>query len=148
MISAAATARLAEQDLRLRHTRQRRLCQALETIADSLPDAVRPCMLAQARALIADYLALIAHVDEDRQTGRPVIDTGDFDGLARERRKDVFIAEEVAEALTAWSAGASRLAPDAMGYLLRNLFDRLRQQMALEASYLDLLRTEPTDRVH
>ncbi|NBC21784.1 MAG: hypothetical protein GVY06_12195, partial [Alphaproteobacteria bacterium] len=70
------------------------------------------------------------------------------DDLLEERRKDIFLAEEVAEALSAWSRGEGRLTPDAMGYLLRSLFDRLRQQMALETDFLSRLSQGPRRRLH
>ncbi len=137
-----------DPDLQERHARQRRLCVALESIADGLPDAVKPCMLATARALIADYLQLVEQVDM-RAEGCGQVLSGQLAGqMLEERRKDVFIAEEVADALSAWSRGEDRLAPDALGYLLRNLFDRLRQQMALEAGFLARLSPDHPFGLH
>lgn len=140
--------RWSDEELRARHARQQRLCAALESIADALPHAVKPCMVAHARALIADYMNFVATM------GWPAGDRAEsaadniVDDLFEERRKDVFLAEEVAEALSAWSCGEGRLTPDAMGYLLRSLFDRLRQQMALETDFLSRLSQGPRRRLH
>lgn len=140
--------RWPDAELRARHAHQQRLCAALENIADALPDAVKPCMVAHARALIADYLSIVPAV------GWPAGDRAEneadnnADDLLEERRKDIFLAEEVAEALSAWSCGEGRLTPDAMGYLLRSLFDRLRQQMALETDFLSRLSQGPRRRLH
>jgi hypothetical protein len=136
------------EEIRARHARQQRLCVALESIADALPDAVKPCMLARARALIADYLELVEQVDLRAESSDPVRARLVVDDLLEERRKDIFIAEEVAEALSAWSRGEGRMTPDAMGYLLRGLFDRLRQQMALESSFLARLTDNNRKGLH
>lgn len=139
---------LSGEEVRARHAQQQRLCMALETIADALPDRVEPCMLARARALISDYLQCERSIDllagdDVRARARLMVDD-----LIEERRKDIFLAEEVADALSAWSCGEAKMTPDAMGYLLRGLFDRLRQQMALEANYLAQLAPNRRKSLH
>lgn len=138
----------SREEVRARHAQQQRLCVALETVADALPDAVKPCMLARARALIADYLKRVAPDDLLIDRHGPARARLIMDDLIDERRKDIFIAEEVAEALSAWSCGEANMTPDAMGYLLRGLFDRLRQQMALEANYLVQLAPDKLKSLH
>ena len=120
------------------------LCDVLEAIADSLshPDA-RQCM-ATADAL-EPLVGLTHALEEDvlfpilGASSRPELNQT-VSRLRREHLSDTGTAGEVTEALREVASGNSALSPDAVGYLLRSLFDSMRRHVysALELIQLFL----------
>lgn len=125
------------------HARLLRLCDALESIADSLPERVdvRQC-LQTARSLgpaVRD-----AHRFEEEvfyPLARAVIGPRPRfeDNLTRlqdEHREDESFADEAAEALMDWGLCGGPRGSDMTGYMLRGLFETLRRHIAFEREYL------------
>jgi len=115
-----------------RHTAPHRveaaLCEALEAIADALPEPVSPCLLARTRTLLDGFLDEAARQESGATSGL----AGLSEGLLAEARKDAYLAEEVADALASHARGEENPAPEALGYLLRHLFDRLAHRRIIE----------------
>jgi hypothetical protein len=135
---------MSASTLRAQYDRQIVLCDQLEEIADSLPDRVNH---AQCRA-VADTLLLVLHevqAVEDREILAHMSDAGGrrYADLVEKFRlqqvADLCLAEEVQQELLLLAEGRSRLAPEAMGYMLRGFFDGLRRNMAHSVEVLTLL---------
>jgi len=129
---------------------QRALCDALETIADSLPDKVdRQACLHAARTLPG--LVGKAHRVEEESlfTALETQPVRDFDvrrTLARLRLEhvgDACFAEELAEVLFAYGAGQAQQEPEATGYMLRAFFEALRRHIAIEEELAAILEHAP-----
>jgi hypothetical protein len=118
---------------------QRRLCDALEQIADSLPDAVdRKVCLHAARVL--PTLMTRAHRYEEEMLfvalDRPGLTSFDLrPTLARlklEHAGDECFAEELSEVLFSYAEGRPTHSAEATGYMLRGFFEALRRHIAIE----------------
>jgi Hemerythrin HHE cation binding domain len=115
------------------------LCTVLEQIADSLPDKFdqQVCMHA-ARALVP--LMDRAHRLEEEvlfpaltQSGSVLIDLKAMvEQLKFDHLGDEFFAEELAETLASYGAGAPLHDAEATGYMLRGFFVNIRRHTALE----------------
>lgn len=123
---------IAESRLASAHQDIGTLCDALEAVADALPGKVKLCALARARGLLVRFIARVQAEPGGDTEHCGVVAPSEFGGLFRERRKDRLLAEEVLEELDAYVSGEGRLNADAMGYLLRNFFDRMHHRVALE----------------
>jgi hemerythrin-like domain-containing protein len=116
-----------------------RLCADLEKVADGLPDNVD---LSACSVLAQDLRTILADVfrgEEDRLFPfllRRFPEMPDlapaFERLKAEHHADLCYAEEVEEALTAFAAGRPSLSTDAIGYMLRGLFEGQRRHIAAE----------------
>lgn len=114
--------------------RQVALCDLLESIADSLPDQIdRQQCLEVARAVVITTIRL--HEVEDRHLFSQLLARGDtgrellIEELRLERSADEYRAEEVQEELRLLGKGQSKLAPEALGYMLRGFFDSSRRHV-------------------
>jgi hypothetical protein len=113
--------------------RQLILCDQLEEIADSLPDRVdRQLCLEVARSVVLSTKHF--HDVEDRLVFQQLLDADSSRGawieeLRLERIADEYKAEEVQQELRAFAQGQSKLAPEAIGYLLRGFFDGSRRHV-------------------
>lgn len=127
---------------------QRKLCDALESIADSLPDNVdrQTCMHA-ARAL--PPLIDRAHRFEENvlfiaieEMSPVLLDLRPT--LARlklEHVGDEYSAEELSEVLMSYGEGTPMHTAEATGYLLRGFFEALRRHIAIEEELTSILTT-------
>lgn len=120
------------------------LCDELEAIADSLPEALdRDTCLLAARAVLnvlarthefeegVLYPALSAAASARRL---PPLGAETLEQLRFEHVADSCFAEEVYDALMAMGRGLSTLPPAAAGYMLRGFFAGLRRHVAFERS--------------
>jgi len=143
-----ATIRLAHGEnpiaaLRKAHKEQLLLCDRLEEIADSLPDAVnrQKCIYA-ARALgpmirgvhrfEEDVVfPLIADRLKDDEKIGPTLNR-----LRFEHCEDECFAEELTEALHDLGSGSPEINIEAIGYMLRGFFEAMRRHIAFESELL------------
>lgn len=145
--------------LKTAHRNQLALCDCLETIADSLPDAIdRAKCVGTARALgplIAGTHALEENVlfpalANIRRAGIDM--TATIERMKFEHLEDACFAEELHDALMAYGSGEDTPNPEAFGYMLRGFFDSLRRHVAFEteiilplAGYSSVSRIAPKD---
>lgn len=118
------------------------LCEALETIADRLPQHdARLCLMT------ADALEpLVEHTHELEEaalfpllvaSSRPELNQT-VARLRQEHLADSATAGEVSDALHGLVAGRSALSADAVGYLLRAFFDGMRRHVHSELELIQL----------
>jgi hypothetical protein len=114
-------------------------CDALEAIADGLPDRVAPMHACENDLLMP--LLVDAHRSELRRIA------GD---LEQAHLVDDESLAEVDEVLTALAAGQPILSTDATGYLLRAFFEGLRRHIGRERDLLVLIEDwpQPGRRLH
>ncbi|ODT77574.1 MAG: hypothetical protein ABS76_27835 [Pelagibacterium sp. SCN 64-44] len=120
------------------------LCDDLETVADSLPSAVRPhdCKVLAARL---DQLLVETHHEEERMLMPLLMTDGRAElrqlanRLRREHEVDAVTLQEVLEALAMLAGARPMTSPDATGYLLRAFFESLRRHIYTEQDIIALL---------
>tara|TARA_R110000868_G_scaffold6485_4_gene36713 strand:+ start:1269 stop:1712 length:444 start_codon:yes stop_codon:yes gene_type:complete len=124
------------------------LCDALETVADNLPHEIN----ARVCRSLADALEpLVARThQQEEETLFPLLAASQNPQLSRtlarlreEHLADHSTAAEVSEALHDLSAGASKLSPDAVGYLLRSFFESMRRHVLSEQELLAMVDPPP-----
>jgi hemerythrin-like domain-containing protein len=121
------------------HAVQVQMCDAMERIADGLPDEVDRRLCAQVAACLAFDLPLHHHDEEAalfpllRQRAHPE-DGLDriLERLAAEHSSDNDFASEIAEALESLGQGARPPNPEMLGYMLRGFFERYRRHVHWE----------------
>ena len=118
------------------------LCDALEAIADRLPQHDARLCLVTADAL--EPLVEQTHAVEEAvlfpilaASSRPELDQT-MARLRREHLADSATAGEVCDALHGLVAGRSALSADAVGYLLRACFDSMRRHVQSELELIGL----------
>ncbi len=125
--------------LELAHRRQAGLCDALETIADALPDKVDRALCAS----VAGQLAVqIPRHHRDEEDGLfPLLEAraraGDnlkahLSVLRLEHATDEAYAEELKDVLVALAKGEPPGNPDMIGYMLRGFFENYRRHLNWE----------------
>lgn len=119
------------------------LCDALETVADSLPHAINPRICRTLAGAIEPLMARIHQLEEDALF--PLMaasQTPDLsNALTRLRAQhiaDGSAAAEVSEGLHALAAQTPQLSPDATGYLLRSFFEGMRRHIPAAREFLAL----------
>lgn len=125
------------------HREQLLLCDALEEIADSLPDRVnrQKCIYAAKmlgplihglhryeEQVLFPYLA--ARAAGDGALGRTL------DRLKFEHCEDECYAEELVDTLLALGSGTTVVNAEAAGYMLRGFFESIRRHIAFEREHL------------
>ena len=121
------------------HAVQAQLCDAMERIADGLPDEVDRSLCAQIASCLQFDLPLHHH---DEEMGLfPLLRTRALpedglepilDRLAAEHESDNDFASEIAEALEALGQGGRPSNPEMLGYMLRGFFERYRRHVQWE----------------
>jgi hemerythrin-like domain-containing protein len=135
------------------HGMQMQLCDALERIADGLPDDVDRRLCAQAASSLTYDLPLHHH---DEETGLfPLLrkralaeDQVDeiLSRLAAEHVTDTDFAGEIVESLEILGRGEKVRNPDMVGYMLRGFFERYRRHVHWENTLvIPLARLRLTD---
>lgn len=128
------------------------VCDALEAVADSLPNNVdrQQCLLLS-RAL--GPLLFRTQELEEKQVFPALLRlerlelTGTIDRLRLEHQVDLCYAEEVQEMLKSYGEGRQEIAPDAAGFMLRGFFESMRRHIAFERELLaPLLELASTPR--
>lgn len=118
------------------HKAQRALADLLESVADSLPDAVNQASAALAASLLRDSVvrrstleeaALFPLIEAQMPAGSPVRRAV---GLARREQRDCAgRAIELAEELDLLASRGRARNADALGFMLRAFFDGLRRHL-------------------
>jgi hemerythrin-like domain-containing protein len=137
------------------HMVQVQLCDAMEKIADGLPDDVDRRLCAQVASCLQYDLPLHHH---DEETGLfPLLRTrarpedgieSILDRLAGEHVSDTDFAGEIAESLDLLGRGDKISNPEMVGYMLRGFFERYRRHVHWENTLvmpLARLRLTPAD---
>lgn len=121
------------------HAVQEQLCDALERIADGLPDEVDRRLCAQAASTLIYELPLHHHDEEEglfpllRKRAEPPDQIESIlDRLASEHMTDTDFASEIAESLELMARGDRVPNPDMVGYMLRGFFERYRRHVHWE----------------
>lgn len=137
------------------HAFQADMCDALERIADSLPDEVDRRLCAQLASCLEFDLPL-HHRDEEaclfpilRSRALPEDGLEDIlERLASEHQSDNDFASEISEALERLAQGGRPDNPEMLGYMLRGFFERYRRHVQWENALimpLARLRLGPAD---
>lgn len=123
------------------HLEKLRLCEALETIADTLPKVDRLKCLSTANAIVP----LLRNIHQYEETvifpAYEAALTGDAN-LASTRRlraehvEDECFAGEVTEVLLAIGHGETVENAEAVGFMLRGFFESLRRHIAFEREHV------------
>ncbi len=118
---------------------QRALCDALERIADSLPDAVEPKACLQAARILPALMVRTHRYEEevlfvalDRPGLTPFSLRPTLKRLKTEHAGDECFAEELSEVLLSYAEGRPTHSAEATGYMLRGFFEALRRHIAIE----------------
>ncbi|MBB4186463.1 iron-sulfur cluster repair protein YtfE (RIC family) [Sinorhizobium terangae] len=114
------------------------LCDRLEAIADTLPNAIDVTRYDEIANTLVPTLGNLHELEEQvlfrqlrsQPDGRNV--TTLIERLRKEHEHDEKAAAEVADALRELLHGRCRLSWDAIGYMLRVLFENLRRHVATE----------------
>ncbi|MDQ0330952.1 hypothetical protein QFZ88_003279 [Mesorhizobium sp. YL-MeA3-2017] len=118
------------------------LCAALETIADTLPDAVCRLECLRIASILVPMLRDAHNYEGDvifpafaSATGRSDTDPT-LHRLRVEHVEDESFADEVTEVLLAVGHGKPIENPEAFGFMLRGLFETLRRHIAFEREHV------------
>lgn len=119
-----------------------RICDALEAIADTLPNPDRRCC----RQLAIELDETIEEVNlcEERYLLPAVAKQAGADIVTRlrqEHAEDCLAATEIVRALVAISRGGRKRSYDAIGYMLRAYFLAVRRHIAFEQALLASVRS-------
>lgn len=122
------------------HENKLALCEALEAIADALPDAVCRAECLRIASLLVPLLRQ-AHAYEDNVIfpafAAAAVDAGPtIQRLRVEHVEDESFADEVTEILLAVGHGEPIANAEAMGFMLRGLFETLRRHVAFEREHV------------
>ena len=137
------------------HAVQDQMCDALERIADGLPDEVDRRLCAQVASCLQFDLPVHHHDEEEalfpllRKRARPEDGLDKIlERLAAEHSSDNDFAAEIAEALEKLGQGGRPANPEMLGYMLRGFFERYRRHVHWENTLvmpLARLRLTPED---
>ncbi len=122
-----------------RHAAKLEICDTLEAIADSLPAGVDRHRCLVMAALLLPTLRE-AHAYEE-QTIFPVFArredrAGSVRRLCAEHVEDESLAEELTETLLHVGHGGEIANPEALGFMLRALFEAMRRHIAFEREHV------------
>lgn len=121
------------------HAVQVQMCDAMERIADGLPDEVDRRLCAQVASCLQYDLPLHHHDEEEglfpllRASAKPEDGVDQIlERLAAEHSSDNDFASEIAEALETLGQGGRPANPEMLGYMLRGFFERYRRHVHWE----------------
>ena len=121
------------------HAVQVQMCDAMERIADGLPDEVDRRLCAQVASCLQFDLPLHHHDEEEglfpllRARAKPEDGLDKIlERLASEHDSDNDFASEIAEALETLGQGGRPANPEMLGYMLRGFFERYRRHIHWE----------------
>jgi hemerythrin-like domain-containing protein len=125
------------------HERKLEMCALLEDIADSLLERVDALKCLAAASALAPLLRNVHAFEENAVF--PVFEarstacgrhTGSTQRLKAEHMEDEAFAEELTETLMAIGHGAPISNPEALGFMLRGLFETIRRHVAFEREHI------------
>lgn len=121
------------------HAVQVQMCDAMERIADGLPDEVDRRLCAQVASCLQFDLPLHHHDEEEalfpllQKRAKPEDGLDQIlERLAAEHSSDNDFASEIAEALETLGQGGRPANPEMLGYMLRGFFERYRRHVHWE----------------
>jgi len=121
------------------HAEQVEMCDAMERIADGLPDEVDRRLCAQVASCLQYDLPLHHHDEEEglfpllRARAKPEDGVDQIlERLTSEHSSDNDFASEIAEALETLGQGGRPANPEMLGYMLRGFFERYRRHVHWE----------------
>lgn len=125
---------------------QRSMCDALEQIADSLPDAVDRKVCLHAARILPTLMERAHRYEEEvlfEALDRPGLTPFDphptLERLRMEHAGDECFAEELSEVLFSYAEGRPTHSAEATGYMLRGFFEALRRHIAIEQELSSVL---------
>jgi hemerythrin-like domain-containing protein len=125
------------------HAQHAALCDTLEAIADSLPEAVDPELCASVLDLLKNDLPL--HHKDEEEGLFPLLQqvspsdknvSRHLEQLSWEHSTDESLAHEIADALEKLAEGKSSENPNMLGYMLRAFFEGYRRHLHWENTVL------------
>lgn len=129
-------------ELKFHLEKQDAVCNALEEIADTLPDDIDPQRCLQLAMSLVPLIHAAHRFEEDILFDRLKESGGNddqlehiFERLHGEHYEDESFAEEVTECLREIASGA-KLNFEKAGYLMRGFFEGLRRHIAFERDHL------------
>lgn len=121
------------------HEVQLRLCDALEQIANDLPESVNPTMVYTARELLDHAFHCHMRFEDEQLFPRLRYRGADSEGLSdiiaqlsHEHDRDECFGTEIAEEFAGLAKTGTCRNPDMLGYMLRGFFECQRRHIALE----------------
>jgi len=128
---------------------QRKMCDALEQIADSLPDAIDRKVCLHAARVLPTLMTRAHRYEEDalfaaleRPGLTPFNPHPTLNRLKLEHTGDECFAEELSEVLLSYAEGRPTHSAEATGYMLRGFFEALRRHIATEEELSTVLSDE------
>ncbi len=122
---------------------QTMLCDALESVADRLPDKVAHGECLHLRRAIPPILTAVHRLEEEvilpwiRQPWRTPAGLPEILNQIRyEQLEEECYAEELCEALRAYGTGLCKPSPETLGYILRGYFDCARRRIRFDCTVL------------
>ncbi|WP_428424749.1 hemerythrin domain-containing protein [Pararhizobium sp.] len=119
------------------------LCDALESVADRLPDKVAHGECLHLRRAIPPILAAVHRQEEEAilpwmaqrwQTPSGLAEI--LDHIRYEQLEEECYAEELCDALRAYGTGLVKPSPETLGYILRGYFDCARRRIRFDCTVL------------
>lgn len=126
-------------DIQRVHDEKLKLCDALETIADDLPARVDRLQCLTVASTLVPLLRECQRFEEENVFPAFANSGGSEAVVARlvsEHVEDSFAAEDISEALLAHGHGQPIENPEALGYMLRAMFEALRRHVAFEQDHV------------
>lgn len=125
------------------HKDQLVLCDALESLADRLPDNVAHGECLHLRRAIPPILTAVHRLEEEiilpfitkrgrMPLGLPAI----LEQIRYEQIEEECYAEELCDALRAYGTGLVKPSPETLGYMLRTYFDCSRRRIRFDCTVL------------
>lgn len=125
------------------HAEKLRICETLEAIADALPRAVDPIACLRVANALLPTLRRIHRYEEDvvfpayeAARGGSASGEGSIRRLRAEHVEDECFADEVTEILMGLGHGKPVENAEAVGFMLRGLFETMRRHIAFEAEHI------------
>lgn len=124
------------------HFEKLRLCEALEEIADSLPGQVDRLKCLGIANTLVPLLREVHRYEEEmvfpayRAAAGCDVETSTLQRLRAEHIEDECFADEVTEALLAVGHGKAVSNAEALGFMLRGLFETMRRHIAFEREHI------------
>ena len=119
------------------------LCNALESVADRLPDKVAHGECLHLRRAIPPILTAVHRLEEEvilpwmMQHWRTPPGLAEIlDQIRYEQLEEECYAEELCDALRAYGTGLGKPSPETLGYILRGYFDCARRRIRFDCTVL------------
>lgn len=129
--------------MRRAHSEKLRICDELEEIADSLPGQVDRLMCIGVASALLPLLRSVHQYEEEvlfpayEAASIPSSDQrSSIYRLRAEHLEDECFADEVTEVLMAIGHGEAIENPEAVGFMLRGLFETMRRHIAFESEHI------------